>query len=360
LTKPQITVNLTHPPGLGLNIKKVAFGPANGRCSDEILGRLAGALISGGVDVMDWQNLQVLLTRQHLSLGGSLDHQAAVRMGKVLGPTALIFVKVSGCRGEQHRDFTEHKNHKGEVERTNRATVEVHLRGSVQTIDLATGRIFSANPIVEDSVLVNESKDGQPDFPPENAVRDDAIQRAATDASTMFINWTEQKQLYFFNDKDCNLNVAFSLLKANDFDGTIRQSEQNIVACKTWPKVKDSNMAHAYYNAGLAYLLVNEHEKAMAYLTEAQRLKGGDIVAETITQAENSARLEAEMRSVAERTEKFEQSQADAPFAAPPASSNASPDSAEERLKKLDSLYKKGLISKQDYEAKKAQILKGL
>ena len=100
LTKPQITVNLTHPPGLGLNIKKVAFGPASGRCSDEILGRLAGALIAGGEDVMDWQNLQVLLARQHLSLGGSLDHQGAVRMGKLLGPAALIFVRVSGCNAD--------------------------------------------------------------------------------------------------------------------------------------------------------------------------------------------------------------------------------------------------------------------
>lgn len=73
LTKPQITVDLTHPPRLGLNIKKVAFGPSNGQCSDEILDRLAGTLVSGGVEVMDRQNLQTVLAEQHLSLSGYMD-----------------------------------------------------------------------------------------------------------------------------------------------------------------------------------------------------------------------------------------------------------------------------------------------
>ena len=83
LTKPQITVNLTHPPRLGLNIKRVAFGPANGRCSDEILDRLAGDLVSGGVEVMDRHSLQIALAKQHLSLTGYVDQQSAARMGKI-------------------------------------------------------------------------------------------------------------------------------------------------------------------------------------------------------------------------------------------------------------------------------------
>ncbi len=368
LTKPQITVNLTHPPGLGLNIKKIAFGPSRGRCSGEILDRLAETLVSNGVEVMDQQRLQMALSLQHLSLGGYMDRQSALRMGKLIGPGALVFVRISRCDIEQKRDYSDAKNFKGEVVRTNFAIVDMHIRGSLQTIDLATGRIFSASPIVEDTELTNQSTKGRPDFPSEHAVRDDAIGRAAYDASTMFINWTEQKQLYFYNDKDCNLNLAFALLKANDLDGTVRQSEENIVACKTWPKVKDSNMAHAYYNAGLAYLLVNENQRAMHYLAEAEKLKGGDIVRNTIAQAEKSAQLQAEMQSVADRTEEFENSQAGANAAEIPApdnatavgGSNASTDSAEERLKKLDSLYKKGLINQQEYEAKKKEILKAL
>lgn len=363
LTKPQITVNLTHPPRLGLNIKKVAFGPSNGECSDEILDRLSGVLISGGVEVLDRHTLHRLLAERHYNMGGYVDRQSAMQMGKLLGPTAMIFVKISRCNAEHRRNYTDAKNRKGEVVRTFHAITELHIRGTLQTIDLATGRIFSASPIFEDAALENQSTDGEPEAPPANVLRDGAIDHAAYEASTMFVQWNEEKKLYFFNDKECNLSVAFTLLKANDLEGTVRQSEENIEACKTWPKLKDNSVAHAYYNAGLAYLLINEHEKALSYLTESAKLKGGDIVTETISEANNSARLEAEMQRVAERTEQFEQSQANINSVSQPAAGGApkpSSDSAEERLRKLDALFKKGLITKQEYDAKKAQILKDI
>jgi len=368
LTKPQITVNLNHPPRLGLNIKKVAFGPSHGQCSDDILNRLTGTLISGGVEVVDRHQFRMLMAEKHFNMGGYIDQQSALRMGKLLGPTALIFVKISQCDSEQLRDFTERKNLKGEYERTDNATVKMHIRGTLQTVDLVTGRIFSASPITEDAELSNHSKTGRPEFPAWESVRDLAVERAAYDASTMFVGWTEQKKLYFFNDKECNLSVAYSLLKANDFDGVVRQSETNIATCKTWPNLKDSNMAHAYYNAGLAYLLVNNHEKAMAYLLQSEQLKGGLIVTQTITEATKAANLDAEIQRVADKTEAFEQEQADitaadqsaqqSAAAASGAKSTSESASAEDRLKKLDSLLKKGLINKQDYETKKAEILK--
>ena len=209
----------------------------------------------------------------------------------------MIFVKISRCSTEQRRNYSDANNYNGGVTRTYNAIVDMHIRGSLQTVDLTTGRIFSASPINEDSELANHSVQGVPEFPSEDAVRDSAIEHAAYNASTMFVKWTEQRQLYFFNDKECNLNVAFALLKANDFEGTVRQSETNIESCKTWPKVKDSNKAHAYYNAGLAYLLVNNNEKAMAYLTQSAQLKGGDIVTQTIAEANKSAQLDAEMKA---------------------------------------------------------------
>jgi hypothetical protein len=350
LTKPQVTVSLTHPPRLGLNIKKVAFGPANGMCSDEILDRLSSTLISDGVEVVD---------RPHL------------RSGKVLGSTALILVKISNCDTERKRNFTDNRG-----VRTNNAILDIHIRGSLQTIDLATGRIFSAAPIFQDAELINSSNKGLPEFPPEQAVRDRAFGAAAYDASTMFVQWTEEKKLYFFNDKECNMNVAYTLLKANDFNGTVRQSEDNITACKTWPKLKDDSLAHAYYNAGLAYLLINDNQHAMAYLTKSAQMKGGDIVTQTIAEATKSAELDAEMRQVADRTDKFEQDQANsqaqaqtdvqaraqANAAAQAAASqdNVAPGSPEDRLARLTALYKKGLITKQDYDTKKAAILKEL
>jgi len=368
LTKPQVTVSLTHPPRLGLNIKKVAFGPANGMCSDEILDRLSGTLISDGIEVVDRPHLFSILGARHMSLNGYVDHQSALQMGKVLGSTALIFVKVSGCNTERKRNATDSRG-----VHTNNAILDIHIRGTLQTIDLATGRIFSAAPIIEDGELINSSDRGFPEFPPEQELRDKVIGLAAYDASTMFVQWSEQKKLYFFNDKECNMNVAYTLLKANDFNGTVRQSEDNIAACKTWPTLKKDSLAHAYYNAGLAYLLINDNQHAMAYLTQSAQLKGGDIVTQTIAEATKSAELDAEMRQVADRTDRFEQDQANSQAqaqadaqaqanaqaqAVAASQDNVAPGSPEDRLARLTALYKKGLITKQDYDIKKAAILK--
>jgi tetratricopeptide (TPR) repeat protein len=297
-----------------------------------------------------------------------MDQQSAMRMGKWLGPTALIFVRLSQCSVEQHRNVSEHKNHKGEIERSYDAILDAHLRGTLQTIDLATGRIFAASPIVEDAELVNHSDREPPEFPDRHLVRDQTIGRAVSDASTFLLPWNEEKKLYFFNDKECNMALAYTLLKANDFNGVVRQSEENIESCKSWPKLKDSSMAHAYYNAGLAYLLVNDHEKALSYLSESEKLKGGQIVTDTIAEAVKSAQLEDQMRRVDARTERFEQESmgnANQPAAVqpppiPPPPAPAAQGSVEERLKKLDSLFRQGLLTRQEYDAKKAEIMRDL
>ena len=106
LTNPQITVNLTHPPRLGLNLKKVAFGPASGPCSSEILDRLAASLLSNGIEVVDRYTFSSLLAQQHMNMGGSLDSQSAARMGQFFGPGALVFLNVSRCEVERHREVS--------------------------------------------------------------------------------------------------------------------------------------------------------------------------------------------------------------------------------------------------------------
>jgi len=406
LTNPQITVNLAHPPRLGLNLRKFAFGPTYGRCSDEIVDQLSSALLANNVEVVDRITLTSLLAQRQMSLNGAMDSQRATNMGKVLGPTALIYVQVSDCevehrsthteRREEIRDDRKDNNGSGQksdqrskqqnndqpgkrqtndrkdakddkkyrVIHTNHAISTIHLRGSLQTVDLETGRIFSASPIVQDFTLENQADERFPEFPPDRAVRQPAIANAAANALTMFVPWNEQKRLYFFDDKPCNLGAAYSLLKAGDFQGTLHMSIDNVETCKRSPNVKESTLAHAYYNAGLAYLLVNDHEHAMEYLEQSAKLKGGDIVEQTITETQNAVQLEAEMQQVVEKTEQFEQSQgapanqqmeADRVSQGSPASR-----SVEERLRQLDSLLGKGLISKQEYEEKRRDILKDL
>ena len=366
LTKPKITVNLTHPPKLGLNLKKLALGPPNGACAEEIADGLSSTLVSRGVEVVDRQHLQTILAEHRFNLSGFVDSASAVELGKLLGPSALVFVKVTRCKAEQKKTYKDYKTTQGKLIRHHYATTAMHIRGTFQTVDLATGKIFVASPLTIDREDTNNSDEGWPEFPSEDIVRDQAIKGAVFEASTFLVPWREQKALYFFNDKECDLNQAYSALKANDIPGALERSEQNLTVCKDASKLKNNTLAHAYYNAGLANLLVNQHAKAMSYLHESETLRGGEIVTETIAEASRSARLAVEMQRVEQRTANFEQAQSAAKTreaavpAASPDTSKASAEPIEERLKKLDALFKKGLITKEEFESKKTDILRQL
>lgn len=364
LSNPRVTVNHQHPPRLGLNIKRVAFGPASGQCSDEILDRMSERLLAGSVEVLDREHLRTLLAEQRLSVSEAVDPQSAVQMGKLLGPSVLIFIRISRCNSELKRTYSDTRTREGVV-RTHFATTTVYLRGTLKTVDLTTGKTFVASPIDATMQRQYKSNSGVPEAPPEDEVRDSAIRSAALNASTFLIPWVEQKLVYFYDNKECNLNRAFARLKAGDIQGTVQQSEENVEACKTWPKVKDNDQSHAYYNLGLAYMLVNEHAKALSNLGMAGKIKDSGIIAETLNEVTKSARLAAEFQQVAERTERFEQAQATSKAGDQAAATSVGNGSAkapaapiEERLMKLDSLFKKGIITKEEYERKKADLLK--
>lgn len=194
LTKPKITVNLTHPPKLGLNLKKLAFGPPNGACADEIADGLSSVLVAGGLEVVDRQNLETILAEHRFNLSSYVDSASAVELGKLLGPSALVFVKVTRCNAEQKRTYADRRTSQRVIRRYF-STTTLHIRGTFQTVDLATGKIFVASPLTVDSEMTNQSDEGVPEYPSEDIVRDQAINRAAFEGATLLVPWQEQKAL---------------------------------------------------------------------------------------------------------------------------------------------------------------------
>lgn len=369
-SNPLITIRLTHPPRLGLNLKRVAVAPPYGSCADEIGDGLASRLVNEGMEVLDRQHLQATLAEHRFSLSGYVDSSSAAQLGKLLGPTALVFIKVSRCNAERKRTYRDVRT-RGGVVRVQYATVEVHIRGTFQTVDLTTGKIFTASPLIADQSLVHQSEDGFPEFPSEDQVRDGAITAAVQEAASFLVPWTEGRRVYFYDDKECSLNLAYAALKAGDVGQTVERSERNLEACKTAAGRKNNTLAHAYYNAGLGNLLVNQHAKAIAYLEESEKLRGGDIVVKTLSEARRAAELSAAAQQVAERTAQFEQASearreavtgggGAAEKGGGGASRPGSGEPVEKRLEKLDALFKKGFISKEEFEAKKQDLLKEL
>ena len=202
----------------------------------------------------------------------------------------------------------------------------------------------------------------------------------------MFLPWQESKELYFFDDKDCGLKVAHAFMKAGSVDAALQQSLANLEACKAMPKVKDKNLFHANYNVGMGYFATGQFDNAIEYLNAAQQAKPADITTEAIGTCMQAKALAAEMQRVEERmtldaalgAARRAEAVPAAPLPAqrvvkgergkPTASAPATPApptekggaSIEERLQQLDSLLKKGLITKPEYDKKKADLLREL
>lgn len=305
LSNPQVTINLAHPPGLGLKVTKIAFGPASGNCSDQIIDAIKSDFVNNNIEVIDRENLTSILAEHEFTFSGYVNQASAAAIGKILGPSALVFVKVQRCATQvdkligkktvMYKDYTT-----GTIPLYITRT-RAFLKGSIQTVDLATGRIFSAQSFDYSPDRQNESTDGYPEAPAEFDVQDIAFRMMVNEVHRMFIPWTEATTLYYYDDKDFDLKLAYQALSIGNLDLAYDLSKKNLEACKNTSGVKDKILAHAYYNMGMSYMLRNEHDKALECFSEAAKLRPGDIVTSAIYDCKKAKKLMIAMQQVEEK-----------------------------------------------------------
>jgi tetratricopeptide (TPR) repeat protein len=307
LSNPKIEVKLTHPPGLGLKINKVVFNPATGKCSDQIIDVMISDFVSNNVEVIDRNNLQAILAEQNFNFSGYVDKNTAVSIGKIIGPSAMITVKVLKCQteikdnlyvDEQLHDYKTNTNY---IARAYIARTTVYLKVSIQTVDLTTGRIFTARVLEYSPVKENKAYDGRPESPSEFDVQEMAFRSLTTDVHIMFFPWSESTDLYFMDDKAGGLKEAFNSLKAGDIAQAFDLSQKNLEQCKNTSDIKEKILAHAYYNLGMMYFIQNEYDKAIENFQESQNIRPGKIVTESISECNRAKSLASEMQNVDEK-----------------------------------------------------------
>jgi tetratricopeptide (TPR) repeat protein len=398
LTNSKISVTVKHPPGLHLQVNRVAFGPASGPYSDELLAAIQADFVSSHMEVLDRQHLQSTLAEHQFNLSGYVDPQTAVRMGKFLGSTALVMLTVSRAHTDSIPTYAQ----------TNRgivylSTVRSRLKGTIQTIDLTTGRVFQATPFDAVDSMVTSSMAGRPEYPDGDQVDAVAEREVVRRIHQMFLPWIEVKRLYFFNDKDCGMKVGYEFLKGNNIDEAKKASDAALESCKSTLKPDDKHLAHAYYNTAMVALLQGQFDQANDLLVQAEKTKHIDISTEAMLEVKQAQASDAAYREVAAQAQvpatRFSSegapptssaSGADREVARPPsrtpvttrrvaavpaaarqsttpARSSAAKSPAKdptppkataaERLKALNDLFKQGLISKPEYDKKKAAIL---
>jgi len=362
LTNPDVEVTLNHPPGLGLQVDRIAFKPMRGKCSDEFTNVLIEDFVQAGMTVIDRQRINAVLDELDLGASGYIDSATAAKIGSLIGPSALVFVNVHRCAAEQNRSHKTTKTKDGSYT-TYYATTTGFFKGSLQVVDLSTGKIFTAKTVEGQRQLQNYSNDGYPEYPSSFEAIDQAMGQGRVQVSRLFFPWTERRQLVFFDNKKYGFKDAYQRLKIGDVEGALELSHASLEACENDPKAKAKYQYRAYYNVGILYFIQGEHQNALDFLDKAYRIKSVAIVKQALMECRRAMALEEEMRRSEERTE-IAQAGFEPQAAAPPPARSVEPaqgeeslDNLEARLAKLKSLYEKGLITLEDYEKKKAEIL---
>lgn len=366
---PEIEVTINHPPGLGLEVSRVAFGPEEGECAGDFVDALISDFTGSGVEVVNRRQMEALLAEHEFSLSGIVNREDAVELGEILGPTALVFVSVRRCTTEQQserRNLGKYKDGGTAYEYISRTTG--YFRASVQVVDLVTARIDRARTIGFTIPEQNKSRDSRPPFPSEYRVLDRVMRLAVTQIHNWFFPWTEHRTLKYFDNTDCNLELAYNLVRAGDYVAARDQSEENVRACEVYRQEKPKLFARALYNLGMGEFLLNHYDAALAAFDQSLRIEDLDPTPGAIADCRRAkeAALELEQES-AERDETVvaasggsapEARSGEPRFATGGTPANVAEEkSLEEQLAELKALYDKDLISEEVYKAKQAELL---
>lgn len=306
ISTPEVVINIQHPPILGLKVSKIAFGPATGKCSDQVVDALISDFVSNDIEVIDRENLTTILSEHDFTLSGYVNQASAATIGKIIGPSALVFVKVVRCETKQDRLYDRETKYDYQAKREYTVTAyysrtRAFLKASIQTVDLATGRIFSAQTLDFSPEDMNKSYQGYPEAPSEFDVQDLAFRQFVRAVHRMFLPWSERTKLYFFDDKAGELKQAYQTLIAGNIKGAFTISQQNLENCRNSTNTKEKTLAHAYYNMGMCHMIQDEYDEALEHFREAQRLRPGDIVTKAIADCQKAKELMSAMQQIDEK-----------------------------------------------------------
>ena len=313
LFNPEVQVTIEHPPGLNLSVNKITFGPSTGDCSEEIIQALISDFLDSGVEVSDRQDLDLILQEHNLNLGGYMDPASATELGRILGTSTLISVRGARCATEhdQQRRRRTRTVGKGDekktvIEYTYISTTTAHLRLSIQTVDLQTGRIFAARSIDRSPQLSKQSRDEYPEYPSEFEVMDMALASAVEETHRMFFPWIEVRELTFFNGKkgQCDLKPAFQALKVGDKERALGLSIASVELCANDRKVGARQLSNAWYNAGLVHRILGDYDAALEHFRNAYELQpNSKIVSGAMKDCQDAFEALEAMRRIEEKVE---------------------------------------------------------
>jgi hypothetical protein len=274
----RVVVKLQHAPMADWRLGTVAFVPPVTDCAQQVMENVTRILAKHQVSAGP-VDLRAVLIERRVTLPTFLGSNEVQALGKHVGADTLFVVRLSKCSyPERSLSWAHPKDWLGiedkkAIEYT--VTTRASISGTLQAVDLKSGRIGKALPLEAVPVVTQKSREGYPEGASIDEVQRQAVTMVASQVERVFLPWTEERELVFFDDKDCDLRTAASLMKAGDINGALERSRQNVEACRANPKAKEKHRRRALHNLATALFASGDTAAALPVFEEALRL-GGD------------------------------------------------------------------------------------
>jgi curli biogenesis system outer membrane secretion channel CsgG len=295
------SVPVAHPPELVLpNVKRIAItGFAGAPCGQELKDHLSETITrSGTFELIDRTTLGSLRAEQDFQASAFADRANAVRLGKLLGPTAIMAGAVSRCTVEYSPITSQqgYKDKKGRIHTNYSRSTTAHLALSVQVIDVATSKVVLFRTIAYDPVEERQAEDQYPAVVDAREVLEAAITAAGRDVEHLLFGWMESVNVTVHADKECDLKPAASQIRGGDFTGAAETMQKAIDRQCGAPKDTVA-LAKAYHNRGIALTYAGRPDEGLRSLEVANRLWPGDVSEQAIAAARKIIQARAQQQT---------------------------------------------------------------
>ena len=282
LFNPTVTVEVEHPPGVGFVVNEVVFA-ADSPSLLETLGSLFGLTSGARCEAEFVQALTQLLVEGGIQVVGDDDEERA---------DVVIAVDVTRCDTKQDRTETSREVVETVGDNTRRrivpeyhARTQVSFRSTFEVTDLSTGLLAVSRSLTYAPEMTYSSVEGHPEFPsPADVVRQ-AYSSAIEAVIPIFFHWVEARELVFFDDQRCGLNLAYRAVEAGDYERALEISIENAESCQLDPAadITEKDVAATHYNVGLLYRVLGNFDFALVSLDQAHAMDPeNDVIGEAI------------------------------------------------------------------------------
>lgn len=295
------SVPVAHPPELVMpNVKRIAITGFAGRlpCGQELRDHLSETITrSGTFELIDRTSLGSLLAEPDLQASASADPGNAIKLGKLLGPTAIVSGTITRCDADTSamKSRQAYKDKKGRIHTDYSRATTAHLALSVQVIDAATSKVVLFRTIGYNPVGERSATDEYPVVVDALELLEIAIFAAGRDVEHLLFGWMESVSVTVHADKECDLRPAASQIRRGDFTGAAETMQKAIERQCGAPKDTVA-LAKAYHNRGVALTYAGRPDEGLRSLEEANRLWPGNVSEEAMTVARKVIRARAEQQ----------------------------------------------------------------